>query len=80
VPVLMKTTHLFGVLQVMLSLPVTGVATDMMVGPSSLVSGGAEPPSKKVRPWSFLSMSSRYVHGVVHQFVLLSLLSFSYRI
>jgi hypothetical protein len=54
VPVLMKPTHLFRVLQVLLSLPTVRVATNMMAGPSSLGSVGVEPPSKNSHPSSFL--------------------------
>jgi hypothetical protein len=53
VPVLMKPTHLFRVLPILLSLPTARVATNMMAGPSTSGSGGAEPPSKNSCPWSF---------------------------
>jgi hypothetical protein len=76
VPVVMGIAHLHGVLQVPPFSPDAGVATAMMVGPSSLGFGGAEPPSKKARLWSFLSVSSQYAHGVVHWFIPLSLLLF----
>jgi hypothetical protein len=68
IPVLTEMTHLFGALQDPSSLTATGVAMDVMVGPSLLGSegGGAERPSKKALPWSFLQVSSRYAHGVVY--------------
>jgi hypothetical protein len=48
----------------------------MMAGPSSSGTGGAEPSPRKARPWSFLSVSSWYAHGVVHWFMSLPLLLF----
>jgi uncharacterized membrane protein len=65
VPVVMGITYLLGVLQVSLSSPAAGVAMAVMVGLSSLGSGGAEPLSKKTCPWSFMLVSSQYAHGVV---------------
>jgi hypothetical protein len=65
-PVLMKTTHLFGVFRVLPSLSAVGITTDMMAGHQS----------KKACPWSFLQVSTRYVHGVIHWFVLLPFLLF----
>jgi hypothetical protein len=56
--VLKKATHLFGVLQVPPSLPITGVTVGVMAGPSSLGLEGAELLSKKARPWSFLQVLS----------------------
>jgi hypothetical protein len=58
--------HLLGVFQVPPSSSAIRFATAMMVGLSSLGSGGAEPPSKRAHPWSFLPVSSQCVHGVVH--------------
>jgi hypothetical protein len=37
---------------------------DMTAVPSSSSPRGVEPPLKKARPWSFLRVSSRYVHEV----------------
>jgi hypothetical protein len=45
----------------------------MMAGLSSSGTRGVEPLSKKARPWSFLPVSSRYAHSVVHWFMLLLL-------
>jgi hypothetical protein len=58
VPLVMWIAHLLGVLQVSPSTSDAGVATTMMVGSSSLGSGGVDPPSKRALPWSFLLMSS----------------------
>jgi hypothetical protein len=58
VPVVMGIAHLHGVLQVPPSLPVAKVDVAMMVGPSSLGSGGAETTSKRAGPLSFLLVSS----------------------
>jgi nitroreductase len=66
---LTKITHLFGVLHVPPSLLAARVTTVMMAGPSLSGSRGAEPSSKMARPWSFLWVSSRYVHDVVHRFI-----------
>jgi hypothetical protein len=57
-------TLLFGSLQVPLPLQTARAATSMIVQPSSSDSGGEDPPSKRAHPWSFLSASSRYAHGV----------------
>jgi hypothetical protein len=76
VPVVMGIAHLLRALQVPPSLLVAGVVVAMVVGPSSLGSGGAEPPSKGARPWSFLLVSPQYAHGVVHWFTPLPLLLF----
>jgi hypothetical protein len=72
--VVMRIAHLLGPLQVPLSLSAARVAAAMVVMPFLLGSGGAEPPSKRARPWSFLSVTSQYAHGVVHWFTLLPLL------
>jgi hypothetical protein len=69
VPVLTKTTHLVGVLYVPLSLLTIEVAIGVMAWPFSLSPEGMEPPSKKVHPWSFLPVSSRYAHGIVRWFI-----------
>jgi hypothetical protein len=66
VPVLIKTTHLFGVFTIPVVLPATGIAMGVMVQPSLLSHEGVEPSSKKARPWSFLPVTSRYVYGIVH--------------
>jgi hypothetical protein len=76
VPVVMEIVHLLGVLLVPASSLATRVATAMMAGPSLSSSGGVEPPSKRSHPWSFLPVSSQYVHGVVHMFTPLLLLLF----
>jgi hypothetical protein len=46
----------------------------MVVGSSSSGTEGAEPSFELARPWSFLSVSSWYVHGVGHLFTPLPLL------
>jgi hypothetical protein len=56
-------TYLPGALQVPLSSPIAGAIVHVAVGSSSLDGGGAEPPSKRARPWSFLPASTRYVCG-----------------
>jgi hypothetical protein len=48
----------------------------LQIPPSSPGSGGVEPLSKRVRPWSFLPVSFRYAHGVVRWFTPLLLLLF----
>jgi hypothetical protein len=58
-------TRALRVLQVLSSSPAAGVVAAMMAGPSSSSTSVAEPSSKKARPWSFLSVSSRYAHGVL---------------
>jgi hypothetical protein len=58
--VLMKMTHILGVLQVPPSLPAVRVAMGVMAGLSSSGPKGAEPPYMKACPWSFLWMSSQY--------------------
>jgi hypothetical protein len=68
--------HLLGALQVPLSSPTARVVAAMVAGPSSSGSGGAEPPSKRVCPWSFLLVSSWYAHCVVCWFTQLPLLMF----
>jgi hypothetical protein len=65
---------LLGVLHVPTSSPAVGVTTVLMVGPSSSGAEDAEPSTKKARPWSFLTVSSRY--GVVCQFTTLPLFLF----
>jgi hypothetical protein len=49
--------------QVPLSSPITEVVVPAAAGSSSLDGGGAEPPSKRAHPLSFLSASTRYVCG-----------------
>jgi hypothetical protein len=66
VPVLMRLTHLFRIVQVPSCLPIAEGATTMMVGPSSSSSGETEPPPKKSHLGSFLWMSSRYACGVTY--------------
>jgi hypothetical protein len=58
--VLTKTTHLFGGLQVLSSLPVTVLAMGMIAGPSSSDPEGMEPLSKKAHHWSFLRVLPQY--------------------
>jgi hypothetical protein len=48
----------------------------MMAGLPSSCSLGVQPLSKKAHSWSFLSVSSRYAHGVVYRFTLLPFLLF----
>jgi hypothetical protein len=80
VPVVMRITHLLGPLQVPLSLLTARVAAAMVVTLFSLGSGGAGPPSKRACPWSFLSVTSQYVHGLVRWFTPLPLLLFLFRL
>jgi hypothetical protein len=63
--VVTRMAYLLGVLQVLSSSSSTGAATVVMVGPSSSGLGGAESPAKKAHPWSFLPVSSQYVHDAV---------------
>jgi hypothetical protein len=72
--VLMRMSHLLGVLQVPLFSPAAGAATTMMAGLSSSGAGDVEPLGWKAHPWSFLSVSSRY--GIVCRFTPLLFLLF----
>jgi hypothetical protein len=76
VPLLTKTTHLFVVLYFPSSYPATGVAMGVMAWLSSSGSEGVEPPSKKAHPWSFLSVSPRYAHGITCRLIPLPFLLF----
>jgi hypothetical protein len=68
--------HLLRVLLVPSSPLASRAVAAMMVGPSSLGTGGAEPSSKKACPWSFLPVSSRYAYGIAGWFTLIPLLLF----
>jgi hypothetical protein len=61
--VVIGMSRLLGVLQVPPYSSAARVITAMLVGPSSSGAEDAEPPAKKVCPWFFLPVSSRY--GIV---------------
>jgi hypothetical protein len=69
-------THLLRVLLVPPPLSAIGAVASVMMGPSSLGTGGVEPSSKGGRPWSLLPVYTWYAYGVDCQFTLLSLFLF----
>jgi hypothetical protein len=60
----MGLIHLFKILQVPSCLPAFCGAMAVMVGLSSSIPGGMEPPPKKACLGSFLRVSSQYALGV----------------
>jgi hypothetical protein len=74
--VVIGITHLLGVLKVPTPSPAAEAVTSVMADPSLLGTGGVEPLFKMAHPWSFLSVSTQYVHGVDCWFTLLLLLQF----
>jgi hypothetical protein len=58
-----QMTYLPDALQVPLSSLIPGAVVPMVAGLSASDGGGAEPPSKRARPWSFLPASTWYMCG-----------------
>jgi hypothetical protein len=70
------TTHLLVVSQVPSSSLAARAIMSRVARPSTLGTRGAEPLSKKAHPWSFLLVSSWFVHGISYWFTPLPLILF----